>query len=236
MKQEIPLFSIWRARSTAVTPVTSTQPRMATNPSLASIPAATIPGYARPEIPGGDLVVAHPSSRLDRHLHRVRDAADDVEIHRPAGEGAVQVHHVDPRRPVGREPPRHLERGVGEDRGVVLPPLAEADRLPPLDVDRGNHLERHLLPPLSRPGRGRGPSPRGRASRSWTGRRVRPPGSFRGGTGPPSGYLFPQRRRTRRRTASGRRRWTDPPAPRNRSGRSRNTTRTGCRGTRGDPW
>src|SRR5512146_2872675 len=68
MKQEIPLFSICRARSTATTPVTSTQPRMATRPSLASIAAATFPGYA--------LVMRRASSGLRTTVvpRMIRDA------------------------------------------------------------------------------------------------------------------------------------------------------------------
>src|SRR3990170_74299 len=110
------------------------------------------PGGARPEIAGGDVEVAHPPSHLDRHVHRVHDAADDPFVHRPAGERAVEVYHVDHRRPCGCKPPCHLQRGVGKHSGVILPPLAETDRLPPLDVDRGNHLEPHRTPLVQPPG------------------------------------------------------------------------------------
>ena len=53
--------------------------------------------------------VAEPASELDRNT-QPRDPGDDLEVHRTAGEGPVQVHHVKEARTLLLPAPRRVER------------------------------------------------------------------------------------------------------------------------------
>ncbi len=65
------------------------------------------------------------------------DAVHRLGVARGAGEGAVEIHDVQPGEALAGEDRRLPRRVVPEDRGPVHVPLDEADATASLQVDRG---------------------------------------------------------------------------------------------------
>ncbi len=87
--------------------------------------------------PQGDAGhVANAAAQLDRDGHVIQDRLHGAGIHRPAGEGAVQVHHMQPGKSGGL-PGLRLGAGiVGVDRRLRHIAAAQADTFAVLQVDR----------------------------------------------------------------------------------------------------
>src|SRR6185503_6911713 len=92
----------------------------------------------------GDLEHAQAAAHLDRDLHGVDDGGDGVELGL-AGDGGVEVHHVQPPRPLVRPLARDLPGVAAVDRFLLELALLEAHDLATPDVDGGHHDHAGLL-------------------------------------------------------------------------------------------
>ena len=80
---------------------------------------------------------AQAAAEVDRPREGGGDARDERRVHRLALEGAVQVDHVERRRPLLGEAARLGDGVVAEDRGLGEVALAQAHGLAALQVDCG---------------------------------------------------------------------------------------------------
>jgi len=97
---------------------------------------------------------ANPAAQLHRDCHSIQDGGDRVGIDWPAGEGAIQIHHMQPGE-AGILPGARLGGGVGRiHRGIVHLAPAEPHALTILQVYRGIKRQRRhcALWPRRRPG------------------------------------------------------------------------------------
>ena len=88
--------------------------------------------------------VADAAAELHRDLHRREDGGDRGGVHRPAGEGAVQVHHVQPGE-AGILPRPRLRCGIVGIHGRLIHGAApQPHALAVLQVDGGVEGQGHV--------------------------------------------------------------------------------------------